>query len=95
MEAIPAVFGVEDSDELDESLQEDAQAGIAGNLFHSVPRLFPFGCGPLEMQVGFCRSVDPRAEIVRNSVCCGNSAEICHARIRCAQSNYAIPIIAM
>lgn len=26
MEAIPEVFGVEDSDELDESLQEDAQA---------------------------------------------------------------------
>ena len=27
MEAIPEVFGVEDSDELDESLQEDAQVG--------------------------------------------------------------------
>ena len=29
MEAIPEVFGVEDSDELDESLQEDAQAATA------------------------------------------------------------------
>ena len=30
MEAIPEVFGVEDSDELDESLQEDAQAAAVG-----------------------------------------------------------------
>ena len=28
MEAIPDIFGVEDSDELDESLQEDAQVGV-------------------------------------------------------------------
>lgn len=32
MEAIPAVFGVEDSDELDESLQEDAQADIVEKI---------------------------------------------------------------
>ena len=31
MEAIPEVFGVEDSDELDESLQEDAQAAAMGS----------------------------------------------------------------
>ena len=34
MEAIPEVFGVEDSDELDESLQEDAQAATAFSLGH-------------------------------------------------------------
>lgn len=32
MEAIPEVFGVEDSDELDESLQEDAQADIVEKI---------------------------------------------------------------
>mmetsp|Transcript_52861 Transcript_52861/g.64777 ORF Transcript_52861/g.64777 Transcript_52861/m.64777 type:complete len:128 (-) Transcript_52861:96-479(-) len=32
MEAIPEVFGVDDSDELDESLQEDAQADIVEKI---------------------------------------------------------------
>lgn len=32
MEAIPEVFGVEDSDELDESLQEDAQVDIVEKI---------------------------------------------------------------
>lgn len=35
MEAIPEVFGVEDSDELDESLQEDAQARMVKSVGHS------------------------------------------------------------
>ena len=50
MEAIPEVYGVEDSDELDESLQEDAQAaghnvniwGIDGDKTRSSFLIFTF-----------------------------------------------------
>ena len=34
MEAIPEIFCVEDSDELDESLQEDAQVGASMERYH-------------------------------------------------------------